>query len=125
MGEIIYKCTITGGGGNEEDGGDFLVKDTPKTITFVCVRQPFFSNRMSGKNPIKINKFYTKKVARDHYEAWRDMKTPRVVIPYRAYMNNGHVARFWEDGSITLYPDQCGIPHYLEKIAPKQPAILN
>lgn len=112
-----YEMTVTGGGGTEQYGGEFLVKQSPKTIIFVCTREPFFSNRMSNrKKPLRINKYYTKKVARDHYEAWRDMKTPTVEIPYRSYMNNGHVARFWEDGTITVYPDQCGIPHYLQPI---------
>ncbi len=121
-----YKMTVTGGGGTETDGGDFTVVETPKTITFICEREPFFSNRMTEKKklaegvyqfkPIKINKYYPKKFPKKdgHYEAWR--LTTGITGDCVSYMNNGHVARFWDDGSITVYPDQCGIPHYFEPI---------
>lgn len=105
-----YKCTITSGSGTKTDGGDFEIKETPKTLTFICVRNPFFSNRMSEKI-LRINKFYRS----DKKPAWRILDTES-SLPYIAYMNNGHVARFWRDGDITVYPDQCGIPHYMEPI---------
>jgi hypothetical protein len=108
-----YKCTITSGGGTEQDGGDFIVKNTPKTLTFECVRQPFFSayNQMIDKKPVRISKFY-----KDGREAWKTIESLHRHLDYVAYMNNGHVARFWQDGSITVYPNQCGTPHYLEEI---------
>ena len=119
-----YKCTITSGGGTEYDGGDFEIKETPKTITFNCVREPFFSNRMTQKDfikeesgikfyqqkPLKINKYY-----RDKKPAWRYVTING--LESLSYMNNGHVVRFWlDDNSITVYPDQCGTPHYFEQI---------
>lgn len=106
----------TDGGGTKYDGGDFEIKETEKTLTFICIREPFFSNRMSDKKPIRINKYYsTKKVRTDgNYEAWRTLKHHE--IPYISYFNNGHVARKWEDGTWTIYPDQCGTPHFLEVI---------
>jgi len=113
---MIYKCTITTGGGTEQDGGDFIVKETPKTLTFECVRKPFLSsyNQMIYK-PVRIQKYYPKKYLRvdGKYEAFRKIKEP---LEYIGYFNNGHVARLWEDGTWTVYPNQCGIPHYLEKV---------
>lgn len=106
---MTYKMTITSGGGTEEDGGDFEIKETQKTITFNCVRQPFFPNRMSGNRPLKINKYY-----RDGKEAWREID--HKFLTSTSYANNGHVARYWDNGSITIYPDQCGIPHFLEPL---------
>ena len=120
----VYKMTVTSGGGTETDGGDFEIVETPKTITFNCVREPFFSNRMSQSRrhrdvpelrvmtPLKINKYYSKKYGGK--PAWRI--TTGATGDCLSYMNNGHVAQFWDDGSVTVYPDQCGIPHYFEKI---------
>jgi hypothetical protein len=85
---------------------------TAKTLTFVCIEPPFFSNRMSGKKSLKINKYY-----KGDTTAWRDFDDKDT--PYRAYMNNGHVARFWPDGAITVYPNQCGIPHILTPLSPE------
>jgi len=109
-----YRCTITSGGGTKQDGGDFIIKETPKTLIFECVRQPFFSayNQMIGKKPVRINKYYSKKNPRDNYEAWRSME--HYGLPYIGYFNSGHVARKWEDGTWTIYPNQCGTPHFLE-----------
>lgn len=111
-----YKMTITDGGGTETDGGDFEIVETPKTLTFKCVRQPFFSNRMSGKKAVRINKYYPKKYPRKdgRYEAWREIE--HITGKYVGYFNNGHVARKWEDGTWTVYPNQEGVPHFLEKI---------
>ena len=103
---------VIGGNGKEEKGGTFELKDTPKTLTFVCIKPPFFSNRMSGKKPLKINKFH-----KGDKPAWRDFEDE--FTPYRGYANNGHVARFWDNGDITVYPDQCGIPHFLTPINPE------
>lgn len=102
--------TVTDGGGSETDGGDFFLKETEKTLTFECVRQPFFSNRMSGKKPLRMSKYY-----RDGNPAWRDFETD-FGHAYTGYMNNGHVARKWMDGTWTIYPEQCGMPHFLEPI---------
>lgn len=123
-----YKCTITTGGGTEQDGGDFEIVETPKSITFNCVREPFFSayNGMIEQRffaevggvkvykwkPVKINKTYSKKKVREdgNYNAWK------VTDSSINYLNNGHFATDWCDGSWTVYPNQSGTPHYLERI---------
>ena len=107
--ENLYKMQVVHGDGRKTDGGDFVLKMTPKTITFTCVRKPWFSNRMS-KNPLRINLFY-----RNGKPAHRLLKQPVINEDYISYMNNGHVARFWQDSTITVYPDQSGVPHCLVK----------
>jgi len=127
MSEKVYKCTITNGGGTEQDGGDFIIQETEKTLIFECVRYPFFSayNGMIDRKkiaegiykakPVKISKQYSKKRVREdgNYNAWRIVNEP---LEHIGYFNNGHVARAWEDGTWTVYPNQSGIPHYLEEI---------
>ena len=116
-----YRMEITIAGGTKQDGGDFILRETKKTLTFECVRYPFFSayNQMIDKKkiaeniykakPLRISKYYP-----DGKPAWRDVDHGHATS--KSYMNNGHVARFWDDGSITVYPNQCGIPHHLEPI---------
>ncbi len=126
-----YKCTITTGGGTEQDGGDFEIKETKATLIFECVRYPFFSayNGMIDKKkigegvykarPVRINKFYPRKRVREdgNYSAVRLVLEP---LEHMGYFNNGHVARAWEDGTWTVYPNQSGIPHFLEPIQDEQ-----
>lgn len=120
-----YKCTITTGGGTKQDGGDFEIKETKKSLVFECVRYPFFSSYngmidckkiaegVYKAKPVRINKTYSKRQMRDdnNYNAWRLVLEP---LEHIGYFNNGHVARAWNDGTWTVYPNQSGIPHYLE-----------
>lgn len=127
---MTWKCTITSGGGTETDGGDFEIVETEKTLKFICVREPFFSNMMTNRKehkeikglyvytPLKINKQYSKRTPRKdgNYNAWRLSKND-CGMEYVGYFNNGHVARYWPDSDTwTVYPNQAGIPYYFEKI---------
>jgi hypothetical protein len=123
----VYKCTITSGGGTEHDGGDFKIKETENMLTFECVRFPFSENMMTEHTkiaegvykarPLKINKHYSKKRVREdgNYNAWRRVEEP---LEHIGYFNNGHVARAWDDGTWTVYPNQAGTPYFLEELAP-------
>lgn len=82
-----YKCIYIGGGGTEYDGGIWEKKETPKTITFTCIKQSFYA---VDWNKLIINKGLKK--------------------------NKRHCLRAWEDGTYTIYPDGCGTPHIFEPI---------
>ncbi len=97
-----YKCIYINGGGTEYDGGIWEIKETPKTITFICIKKSFFS---VDWDKIRVNKFY-----KGNKPAWRDFGD------YIAYMNNGHCIRDWKDGTYTIYPEQCGTPHIFEPL---------
>jgi len=107
-----YKCTITSGGGTKYDSGVWVKKETPKTISFKLLNEPFWEPNC---REFKINKFYS-----------RDSKSGSVKkggIAFReedgygVWMNNGHVLRDWKDGTYTAYPNQWGIPYYFEPVS--------
>ena len=82
-----YQCTITGGGGAKYKSGIWQKKETPKTILFTLIDEPFWE---PNYKTLKINK---------------DIKK-----------NKQHCFRDWQDGTYTVYPDQCGTPYYFEPI---------
>ena len=82
-----YKMYYVSGGGTEYDGGIWEKKETPKTITFNCIKKPFFETN------------------------WE-----KLVICKDEKRNKRHCFRDWEDGTYTIYPDQCGTPHVFEPI---------
>jgi hypothetical protein len=81
-----YKCTFPNGGGTEYDGGIWEMKETNKTITFTCIKQPFFEVCW---NKLKLNKDGQK---------------------------NKHPFTCWKTGCYIIYPDQCGTPYTFEPI---------
>ena len=85
--EVKYKCKYYGGGGDEYDGGIWNKKETPKMITFTLLEKPFFDLNWEI---LKINKDPEK--------------------------NRRHCLRDWEDGTYTIYPDQCGTPYVFEPL---------
>jgi len=110
-----YTCKYYGGGGNEQDGGIWKKKETPKTIIFKYIDDLYFEPLYTE---IKINKFYSKKRTREdeNYNAWR--RQEENGIEYIAWANNGNVLRDWGDGTYTAYPSQAGIPFIFEPIKP-------
>ena len=79
------------GGGTKYNGGIWERKETPKTITFTCIE--------ANWDKLKFRKF-TK-------------NTSRGDIRYSGY---GSVMIDEEDGTYTIYPDQCGTPHIFEPL---------
>ncbi len=84
---IKYKMYYISGGGTEYDGGIWLKKESKKLIIFEQIEESFFQPNWTE---LKIHKDETK--------------------------NKRHCMIDWEDGSYTIYPDQCGVPHIFEKI---------
>ena len=82
-----FQCVYTSGGGTEYGGGIWELKETAKTLIFICIEKPYFS---CNWDKLKINK---------------DPKK-----------NKLHCLRDWEDGTYTIYPDQCGTPYYFTPI---------
>jgi hypothetical protein len=95
-----YKCTYVSGSGTEYDGGIWEKKETPKTITFILIEQPFFE---VDYTLLKFKKV-TKNLSGDE-------------ITYHGY---GSVLKDWEDGTYTAYPNQCGTPYIFEPIKEKE-----
>ena len=87
----IFTCTYIGGGGREYDGGIWQLKETPKTMVFTCIKKSFFE---VDRKILKIHKNPEK--------------------------NKRHCLKDWEDGTYTIYPDQCGVPHIFEPIKPEK-----
>ncbi len=77
-----YTCKYISGGGVEYDGGIWRKQDRPQTITFVCVKEPFF-----------------------------DIAWHKLVIHKDPKKNKRHCLRDWQNGTYTIYPDQCGTPY--------------
>ena len=91
-----YSCKYISGGGTEYDGGIWELKETPKTLTFDLIKEPFFD------------------INYDHLKFKKDTKNFRDdVITYHGY---GHVLKDWENGTYTAYPDQCGTPYIFEPL---------
>ncbi len=82
-----YKCVYISGGGKEYDGGIWIKKETPKTITFTCIEISFFG-----------------------------VDWDRLVIYKNPKRNQRHCLRDWDDGTYTIYPDRCGVPHIFTPI---------
>lgn len=82
-----YKCSYTSGGGTIYDGGIWKKKETSKTIILTQVVKSFYQ------------------------PPW-----DKLVIHKDVKKNRRHCFRDWEDGTFTIYPDQCGTPHYFEPI---------
>ena len=83
-----YRCKYYSGGGQAYDGGVWEKKETAKTIRFTVVEKPFFQTNWED---LLINKDETK--------------------------NKRHCLRDWGDGTYTIYPDQCGVPHVFEPVS--------
>ena len=81
-----YKMKYFSGGGNEYDGGEWSIKETPKTFTFTLLNEPFFESNCPRL--MRINK--------------EKEKT--------------HCLKDWEDGTYTVYPFQSGVPHVFEPV---------
>jgi len=84
---LKYTCKYYSGCGKEYNGGIWEKKETPKTIIFKQIEKSFFNPNWEL---LKIHKDETK--------------------------NKRHCLRDWEDGTYTIYPDQCGTPHVFEPI---------
>jgi len=84
---IKYTCIYIDGGGTVYDGGIWVKKETPKTITFTCIEESFFA----------VN--------------WNEL-----IIYKDKKKSNRHCLSDFEDGAYTIYPDQCGTPHIFEPI---------
>lgn len=82
-----YKCIYVSGGGTEYDGGIWEKKETPKTIIFTCIKKSFFA-----------------------------VDWDKLVINKDEKKNKRHCLRDWLDGTYTIYPNQCGVPHIFEPI---------
>ena len=82
-----YTCQYISGGGTEYDGGVWEKKETLKTLTFTLIEKPFYDLNW---DILKISKDVTK--------------------------NKRHCLKDWEDGTYTIYLDQCGTPYYFEPI---------
>lgn len=110
-----YTCYSVSGGGTETKHGTWEIKETDKLLTFTLLDEPFWEPNVKK---IKIEKYYRKGRTYEDEDiggkpAFREKFD---VFPYTAYMNNGHVARKWEDGTWTVYPNQSGTPHVFEPV---------
>jgi len=81
-----YTSKYISGGGIEYDGGIWRKQDRLQTITFVCIKKPFF-----------------------------DLNWQKLII-HKDPAKNKHPIRYYDDGSYTIYPEQCGIPYIFEPI---------
>ena len=99
---IKYKCHYITGADEEIDGGIWIKKETPKTITFICIEKSFFAVNW---DKIRVNKYH-----KGNKPAWKDEGD--CIL----YANNGNVIKDWKDGTYTIYPEQCGTPHIFEPI---------
>lgn len=82
----IYTCSYVSGSGKEYGNGLWEKKETEKMIIFKRIEESFYQ---TGWELLKLHKDKTK---------------------------NKHPFEYWEDGSYTVYPEQCGTPHIFEKI---------
>jgi hypothetical protein len=82
-----YTCKYYSGGDTEYDGGIWEKKETPKTIRFTLIEEPFFD----------LN--------------WNDL-----IIKKDITKNTRHCLRDWKDGTFTIYPDRCGTPYVFEPL---------
>lgn len=82
-----YVCNYISGGGIIYDGGIWEKKETLKLIIFKQIKESFYQPNWIY---LKIHKDETK--------------------------NKRHCYRDNEDGTYTIYPDQCGTPHIFEPI---------
>ncbi|MDD4924308.1 MAG: hypothetical protein PHF74_05685 [Dehalococcoidales bacterium] len=81
-----FKCDYTNGGGKRIDEGEWIVK-------------------------VKTDKtFVMEKISDGDFEAYETGETLKVGSKH------GNPARFWDDGTFTVYPDQAGAPFYFEPI---------
>lgn len=99
---IKYNCYYISGNSKQIEGGTWIKKETPKTLTFICLEKSFFA---VDWDKIRINKFH-----KGNIPAWRDLGD------CISYANNGHVIKDWKNGEYTIYPNQCGTPHIFEPI---------
>jgi hypothetical protein len=81
-----YSCVYISGDGKENEGGIWRKQDRPQTITFVCIKKPFF-----------------------------DLNWEKLVI-HKDPAKNRNPLKDWEDGSYTIYPYQCGTPYIFTPI---------
>jgi len=100
-----YQYKYYSGGGTEYDGGIWEKKETDKTILFTQIEKSFYNPNYTK---IKVLKNYGK--FHDFESAVKDNDD------YISIANNGHTIRDWKDGTYTIYPNQCGIPHVMTPI---------
>jgi len=96
----IFTCKYISGNGTEYDGGIWRRKETPKTITFEQLEESFYQ---PGWTKLKVKK--------------ETLNTARGDKRYHGF---GNVLIDEEDGTYTIYPDQCGTPHIFEPIETKE-----
>ena len=82
-----FRCYYISGGGTEFDGGIWLKKETNKQIIFTLIDKPFF-----------------------------DIPWNKLVIHKDRTKNKRHCFKDWQDGTYTIYPNQCGTPYIFEPI---------
>ena len=100
-----YTCEYFSGDSRGHDGGIWEKTETPKTITFKCIKESYFGAKY------KLLKFR---------KATRNLK--RGDVRYHGY---GSVLIDGEDGTYTVYPNQSGVPHFFEPLTiPQENAIL-
>jgi hypothetical protein len=86
---LKFTCTHTTGDGKEIDEGTWEVKTkTDKTLILEKV--------MEGS-------------VFEYYEVGSIIKCGRLK-------QNGNTLREWSDGTLTIYPNQCGTPFYFEQV---------
>ncbi len=82
-----YKCNYPDGGGGQHDCGIWEMKETKKTKRMILKVKPFFD------------------------VVWDEL------IFYKEHQEkNHHPWKEYDDGSIVIYPYQCGIPYCFEQI---------
>lgn len=81
-----HKMEYGSGGGTWYDGGRWIVKETPKTVIFTLIHEPFFVSNCPKK-----------------------MRLPKDN-------HGQHCLRVEERGEYLVYPFRSGIPHVFTKI---------
>ena len=113
-----YKCKYISGGGTEYDGGIWEMTETPKQIKWTMIEKPFFE---PCHNSMTIRKFWDKRAEKnseDDIKAGEPAFTTKKdgILEYIAYFYANGVARHWQDGTWTLYPQRAGTPYVMEEI---------
>jgi hypothetical protein len=96
----IFTCKYISGGETEYDGGIWQRKETSKMITFKQLKESFYQPNWTLLKFKKLSKI-----------------TDRGDVRYSGF---GSVMIDEEDGTYTIYPDQCGTPHIFEPIEPEK-----
>ncbi|KKK79947.1 hypothetical protein LCGC14_2828390 [marine sediment metagenome] len=87
---LKFKCIYVSGGGQEYDGGDWLViTDTAKSLILKRIRKEFFEG--FDKDILRLKKDNSCK----------------------------HCLKLWGDNTFTVYPYRSGTPYYFEPLVAK------